>query len=55
MELATKLAGHPKHIQRLTEEGSHYVAKPFTTRALMKAIRDCLDLGRCSRPARMAS
>jgi DNA-binding response OmpR family regulator len=32
------------------EEGSHYLAKPFTAKQLLSAIRDCLDRGKCSNP-----
>lgn len=44
------MAGHPEAMRRLMEEGSHYLAKPFTTKQLLTAIRDCLDRGKCSRP-----
>jgi DNA-binding response OmpR family regulator len=46
------MAGHPREMHRLEEEGSHYLAKPFTPRQLLTAIRDCLDRGKCSTPRR---
>jgi two-component system OmpR family response regulator len=44
------MAGHPEAMQRLMDEGSHYLAKPFTAKQLLSAIRDCLDRGKCSTP-----
>src|SRR4051794_19568939 len=44
------MAGHPDGMWRLKQEGSHYLAKPFTTNQLLSAIRDCLDHGKCSSP-----
>jgi len=44
------MAGHPEAMWRLKQEGSHYLAKPFTSTQLLSAIRDCLDRGKCSNP-----
>jgi DNA-binding response OmpR family regulator len=48
------MAGHPDEMRRLSEDGSHYLAKPFTRLQLLTAIRDCLDRGKCSTPPRVA-
>jgi two-component system OmpR family response regulator len=48
------MAGHPVEMQHLIDEGSHYLAKPFSRDQLLKAIRDCLDRGKCSSPAQLA-
>ena len=48
------MAGHPVEIRRLSDDGAHYLAKPFTRDQLLTAIRDCLDRGKCSKPPRVA-
>ena len=45
------MAGHPEAIERLRQQGSHYVQKPFKPAQLLHAIRECLDHGKCSQPA----
>ena len=44
------MVGHPEAMLQLEQEGSHYIAKPFTIQRLLNAIRDCLDRGKCSSP-----